>query len=74
MEYVAIREALAFAEFGKLTRVCEVDKQREHFQTQAKQGKNHRHETACLENDRSFFWRLTFERHGRNQVLAAGRR
>jgi len=65
---------LAFAEFGKLTRVCEVNKQREHIQTQAKQVKNHRHERACLKNDHSFFWRLTFERHSRDQVLAGGRR
>lgn len=65
---------MAFAEFGKLTRVCEVNKQREHIQTQAKQVKNHRHETACLKNDHSFFWRLTFERHSRDQVLAGGRR
>lgn len=65
---------MAFAEFGKLTRVCEVDKEREHIQTQAKQVKNHRHETACLKNDHSFFWRLTFETHSRNQVLAGGRR
>lgn len=65
VEYVAIERLWPLLSLESLG-VCEVDKQREPYQTQAKQVKNHRHETACLKNDHSFFWRLTFETHSRN--------
>lgn len=56
---------MVVAEFGKPTRVCEVDKQRGHFQTQGKQVKKNRPETACLADDHSSGWRATFGRHSR---------